>query len=114
MNSAYEIHTVDCPYCGEECHADWVDIGVGMQQCGPFHCQACMASQIGPYDKERELTDEEKRTGWYAPHSEPGSSANVVGGKIVGHKKALKVYKENYPYSATDEGWERIRKFGVE
>jgi len=40
-----------CPYCGAMCCADFVDIGVGMIQCGPYHCEACGASQIGPYDE---------------------------------------------------------------
>jgi hypothetical protein len=43
----------------------------------------CGASEIGPHDEERELTKEEADTGWYRPGAEPGSSANVIGGKIV-------------------------------
>jgi hypothetical protein len=27
-----------CPKCGAMLTADEVDIGVGMQQCGPVHC----------------------------------------------------------------------------
>ena len=30
-----------CPACGLIATADFVDIGVGMQQCGPFGCEAC-------------------------------------------------------------------------
>lgn len=75
-----------CPYCGAECSADFVDVGVGMVQCGPFNCQVCFASQIGPYDEERPLTDDERRTGWYAPGSPAGSSANVDDeGRIIRH-----------------------------
>jgi hypothetical protein len=30
-----------CPACGLIAVADFVDIGVGMQRCGPFGCEAC-------------------------------------------------------------------------
>ncbi len=31
-----------CPQCGSpECYAETVDIGVGEQQCEPFHCDDC-------------------------------------------------------------------------
>ena len=110
--SAYDTPTRKCPYCGDDCDADWVDVGVGMTQCGPYHCMFCGASEIGPHDEEREYTEDEKRTGWYTPNSEPGSSVNVVGGKIVSHKEALAVYKAYYPESATDEGRASIRKHG--
>lgn len=83
--------TENCPYCETVCYADFFDNGVGMQQCGPFHCTQCHASEIGPYDESRELSTMEKETGWYAPGSEPGSSANTIGGKIVSHKE-----KDNY------------------
>lgn len=56
---AYDTPTKECPYCKEEMEADFVDIGIGMQQCGPYHCQSCGASEIGPelsdwYYKDRE------------------------------------------------------------
>lgn len=98
-----------CPYCGYPCHADFVDVAVGMVQCGPYHCEKCRASEIGPYDEKRELTSEEKRTGWYAPESEPGSSANVINGKIVTHGQALQAYRDLYPLSATNTGRKLIR-----
>lgn len=88
--------TEKCPYCQAVCEADFVDIGVGFTQCGPFHCDQCGASEIGPYDKERLLSDDEKRTGWYAPGAEPGSSANVIGGKVVTHRQMLRTYKEEF------------------
>lgn len=66
-----------CPYCGAMCCADFVDIGVGFQQCGPYHCEACKASEIGPNDAPRELSEREEATGWYLPGSPAGSSANV-------------------------------------
>lgn len=66
-----------CPYCNALCCADFVDVGVGMVQCGPYHCERCGASQIGPHDEERVLTPEEEKCGWYGPGTAAGSSANV-------------------------------------
>lgn len=88
--------TENCPYCKTPCDADFVDIGVGMQQCGPFHCEQCGASEIGPYDNDRPLSDAEKATGWYAPGKEPGSSANMIGGKIVSHRVMKKAYHDQF------------------
>lgn len=99
-----------CPYCSAPCYADFVDVDVGMVQCGPYHCEFCGASQIGPNDEYRELTEKENKTGWYGPNSEPGSSANVIDGKIVSHQIALHVYKENYPFSSTEYGHKYIRE----
>lgn len=95
---AYGEHepTEACPYCGAICRADFVDIGIGFQQCGPFHCDACLASEIGPYDAERPLSDEERKTGWYGPGAEPGSSTNVIGGRIVSHVQARETYKREF------------------
>lgn len=92
MRGAYEMPTQDCPYCSSPCDADWVDVGVGMVQCGPYHCLICGASEIGPHDDHRELTENEKVTNWYAPNSEPGSSANVIDGKIVSHRQMKRAY----------------------
>lgn len=39
---------VNCPYCKSEMDADFVDVGVGHVQCGPYHCYSCGASEIGP------------------------------------------------------------------
>lgn len=106
-----------CPYCGHPCEADFVDIGVGYTQCGPYHCESCGASEIGPYDKARDLTEQENKSGWYAPDSEPGSSANVIGGKIVSHRAMKEVYREkfvnnpDYDKPGHVENWfENIRK----
>jgi len=112
--------TENCPYCNTPCDADFVDIGIGMQQCGPFHCEQCGASQIGPYDKERELSAREQQTGWYAPDSQPGSSANVIGGKVVSHRVMEKAYRDEfvgnplYDWPGEVEGWfDRVRKEGL-
>ncbi|MDK4729363.1 hypothetical protein [Rhizobium phaseoli] len=88
--------TESCPYCGATCEADFVDVGIGYTQCGPYHCEDCLASEIGPYDEKRELSEDERRTGWYRPGAEPGSSANVIGGKIVGHATAKRVYRDEF------------------
>lgn len=62
---------VTCPYCSSPCEAEHCDIGVGMQQIEPHHCFDCGATEIGTYDgDERVLTEEERRTGWYAPKEE--------------------------------------------
>lgn len=110
-------YTEKCPYCGKECDADWVDVGVGLVQCGPFHCIFCQASQIGPYDDERDLTDKEKDTGWYEPGAEPGSSANVIDGKIVSHRQMKQTYQNSFEGNPlwhdkeyVKEWWEEIRK----
>lgn len=115
--SAYDTWTKNCPYCGTVCDADFVDIGIGMQQCGPFHCEECGASQIGQFDKKRPLTDEEKDKGWYAPQSEPGSSANVINGRIVSHRQMRETYRKEFKdnplwsdKSYVDNWWENVRK----
>jgi len=97
-----------CPYCGAMCCADFVDIGVGMTQCGPYHCEACGASQIGPYD-ENETTPEEDKIGWYGPDRPPGSSANVVAGQHVTWQEARDVYRAMWPISASPAGQKSIR-----
>ena len=37
-----------CPYCNNVTYADSVDVGVGFVQCGPYYCESCGASEIGP------------------------------------------------------------------
>ena len=114
---AYDTPLRECPYCNCFCEADWVDIGVGMQQCGPYHCDNCGASEMGPYDESRELTDEEVMTNWYGPKSEPGSSANVVNGKIVSAEVMKAEYKREftnnplwYHKEYVDDWYKNIRK----
>lgn len=109
--------TRPCPYCGFECRADFVDVGVGYTQCGPYHCEQCRASEIGPYDKPRPLTAMEERTGWYGPESEPGSSANVIGGRVVSHVQARNAYEREFSGNPiyhipgeVDRWWENQRK----
>lgn len=112
----------NCPYCGSECEADWVDVGVGFVQCGPYYCENCRASEIGLYDdigfdsnlivehmKKCEetgidkpfilpdtatITDEEFETGWFKPGSPLGSTVNTHNGEYVDHKTARELYKQ--------------------
>lgn len=113
------MRTEPCPYCGAICEADWVDVGVpgAMVQVGPFHCQQCGASEIGPYDKERPLVEKERETGWYKPGAEPGSSANVIGGKIVTTRQMQETYRAEFTgnplwhdKSYVEKWYENIRK----
>ena len=91
---AYDTPTETCPYCEDEMEADWVDVGIGMTQCGPYHCFSCGASEIGP-----ELSD------WYYKDREgdiiylPGKRKYVewVGKKVKwGHQPVL---KPDHPFS---------------
>lgn len=59
---AYDTPTQKCPYCKSEMEADWVDVGVGMQQCGPYHCYECHASEIGPEISEWYFKDRKGNT----------------------------------------------------
>jgi hypothetical protein len=41
MSTKLKFDEIECPACGKIARADFVDIGVGMQQSGPFCCEAC-------------------------------------------------------------------------
>jgi hypothetical protein len=117
--SAYDTPTEKCPYCNGEMEADYVDNGIGMVQCGPYHCYGCEASEIGPelfdwYYKDREgstlyvikpgedgwghpvlkpghpFSDIELETGFYKGRISP--YANTVNGELVDHKEAKEMY----------------------
>ena len=88
--SAYDEPTKGCPYCGAEMEADWVDVGVGVVQCGPYHCDGCYASEIGPEGSEGGATDEELKVGFYQGKISP--YANTVNGNLVDHKTAKAAY----------------------
>lgn len=103
--------TEDCPYCRTKCVADFVDIGVGYTQCGPFHCESCGASEIGPFDAERALTDDERKIGWYRPGSDPGSSANVIGGNVVSHAEMRDAYASEFTGNPAWEDKEQVEKW---
>ena len=82
-----------CPYCGEAIDADWVDVGVGMVQCGPYHCYNCNASEIGPErdDVLHELDEDEMRTGFYKGRVSP--HANQVAGVPVEYRTDDMIYR---------------------
>ena len=90
--SAYSTYTKTCPWCKTEgCEADWVDVGIGLVQCGPFVCPNCDATSIGAYDSTK-ATAEEKEAGWYRP-GKIGDKTNTFQGKPVDHKTALDLYR---------------------
>lgn len=89
-------HTEQCPYCNTTCGADWVDVGVGLVQCGPFNCAACGASECGPYDSDEDQARRDPKTGWYRPGDPPGSSANVIGGQIATATEAKAAYHSRF------------------
>lgn len=91
--SVWEPVEQRCPYCWEWCEADWVDVEVGLVQCGPFFCTNCGASSIGPYDEPRPLTYAERKTGWYRPGSPVSDKANTFMGIPVSHKTAKRLYE---------------------
>lgn len=83
-----------CPFCKAMCCADFVDVGIGLVQCGPFHCEACGGSEIGPHDEPRQLTAQEESAGWYGPGERPGSTANLNNeGRHVRHFEADTAYR---------------------
>lgn len=87
---------------------DTVDVGVGEVQCGPYHCDNCGASEIGPeysdFKEAGKLDPDEIRTGFYKSRISP--HANQYEGKIISHRQADALYRENYfkdhgnPYNA--------------
>lgn len=98
---AYDTPERECPYCIGSMKADYVDVGVGMVQCGPYHCYDCGASEIGPelsdwYYKDREgntiyLTGKRKYYSWLN---------RGKGGKTRYSLKAILKY--DAPFSKTE------------
>lgn len=85
-----------CPFCHfEQCEADWVDNGVALVQCGPFHCDQCGAVEMGPEMRdESKLTEEERNAGWYKADNASMTCAPTVGGVLVGnHQVAQALYE---------------------
>ena len=106
MKETGYTQTLPCPYCKEPMDADWVDVGVGMVQCGPYHCFACDASEIGPErEKVRHTLDaDELRTGFYKGRVSP--HANQLNGVPIDYKTADMLYRAKHfaehgnPYNA--------------
>lgn len=98
---------VPCPYCNCPMDCDSVDIGIGYTQCGPYCCDNCGASEMGPervhknyprpFTREQQIwwdgtSEEERMTGMYyggrhSPH------ANTINGKLVSHEVAKAAYE---------------------
>lgn len=126
-----------CPYCQSEMTCDTVDVGVGHVQCGPYCCDSCGASEIGPelythitnpdtfeVIKEIDNSDklgldaDERRTGFYKNRISP--LANQKDGKVISHQEADRIYREGYfkehgnPYGApinrstNDDGYDKF------
>lgn len=134
---AYDTPTQPCPYCNALMDADWVDVGVGMVQCGPYHCWECGASEIGPerstyethrfdgewdyvnisigtqkeIDDKLGLDEDERRTGFYKRKISP--HCNQIGGKPIDYKTADSIYRAEYfrengnPYNAPIERYKK-------
>lgn len=99
-----------CPHCAAMMEEpDLVDVGIGMVQCGPYVCDSCGASEIGPEYRAAkaagELNPDEIRTHFYqngriSPH------ANQHNGKVISHKLADALYRADHftthgnPYNA--------------
>lgn len=87
----------DCPYCSTRCWCDLVHNGIGFVQCGPYRCNSCGAVEAGPYDdKPDDLARIDPKTGWFPPNSQPGSSANMVDGKLATAKETEAAYKAQF------------------
>src|SRR5690554_3276836 len=84
-----------CLYCNARCHADFCDVGVGMVQVGPYHCESCGASEAGPHENYADRDDYDRDTGWYRPGSRPGDTANIdEEGNHISWQRADTLYRE--------------------
>lgn len=82
-----------CPYCQALCCADFVDVGIGYVQCGPYHCERCGASEMGPNDNGLG-TEAEREVGWFGPGQPPSPDANVdENGNHIRHFEADTLYR---------------------
>ena len=79
-----------CPYCGSIMECDTVNVGIGYQQCGPYHCKECGASEIHHSDT-LELDEDEQMIGYYKNRISP--IANTCCGHLVSHVEAKRLYK---------------------
>jgi len=96
----------ECPYCKGPMECDTVDVDVGFVQCGPYLCQICGANEIHPDDDRTNLTEEEKRTGFYRSGKVSPKTNVDDNGNIISHKVADYLYRKEYfekygnPYNA--------------
>jgi endogenous inhibitor of DNA gyrase (YacG/DUF329 family) len=76
--ASIEDADVFCPYCGSECEAEWVDLGIDIVQAGPFCCPSCEASEIGGFAEDETYSEQELQTGWFEPAREKEVSLHMV------------------------------------
>lgn len=100
FSSTFCVEPIEkCPFCGTDCHADFVDNGFGPYsvQCGPYFCEECGASEMGPEkhenDFEHSVTPEEWQKGWYRGDGKVSPYANTVNGVLVDHVTAKAAYE---------------------
>lgn len=67
----------ECPCCGGQAFAEFVDVGVGMVQCQPYECQECGAVQ-GAEDPQR-LPSGGWSHGWAVPRNAQDRDDAVTG-----------------------------------
>ena len=101
--SAYDPPKAHCPYCNSVCEADFVDVGLGLVQCGPYYCGNCGASEASSRDS-RARTPKEEETGWYLPGTPVSETANTVNGELVDHHTAKEYYDLGFLDRARDQG----------
>lgn len=90
-------YTSPCPYCQAVCECDLVDVGVGLVQAGPYHCEMCGAVEAGPYDdKPEDLARIDCNTGWFPPGEPPGSSANMIDGRLATVEETKAAYRDRF------------------
>lgn len=101
---SYNTPTEKCPYCGSTCEADWVDVGIGMTQCGPYYCLDCKASEIGLYDDigfDRKLYHE-----WFTKNHKFEKQKNGKG-KFIFIGKGEDSFELPKTSKITHEEWEK-------
>lgn len=72
LNSASQ----HCPYCGNNCEAEWEGYGSCYIQVSPYICDTCGAQEIGRYDNNENYIFSEQETifGWYKPRNDKDGS----------------------------------------
>lgn len=106
-------YTTPCPYCAAVCECDLVDVGVGLVQCGPYHCEVCGAIECGAYDSAEDKARSDPKTGWFPPSEDPrpGSSANMLNGRLTTAAQMRDAYHDRFAGSpdyhepGCVEGW---------
>jgi len=68
------------------------------------------------FDEKRDITKVENDCGWYKPNTEPGSSANVINGRIVSYIQMRDAYQREFYANQkwhdkdyVEDWWEKTR-----